>query len=119
MALDAKNYPGLLQKGNLDLSNRPNVKNPEAGGRSSVWSITIGEEQNGKEVTVLIPRIREDGKIMSVADAIKHYEKNGKHMGKFNTREEADRYSKDYSNSVGNKKTDSVLDILGKQKPKR
>jgi hypothetical protein len=105
-------YSGLVEKGNLDLSNRPQVDNPEAGGKSSVWSMSIGETQSGKEITTLIPRIREDGKIMSEKEAISHYQKTGKHMGKFNTIEDADRYSKAYSDHVGKQ---GLINILKKK----
>ena len=101
MPLDYKNYPGLIEKGNLDLSNRKQVPNPEAGGTSSVWSMSVGiQDKNGKEITVVIPRLKPDGTIMSEQDAFSYFKKTGQHMGKFQTVEEADRFSKDYSKSL-------------------
>lgn len=72
------------EKGNLDLSNRPQVKNAD-GSISTVKSMSINED--GKEV--LIPMVREDGKMMDEKEAISHYHKTGKHLGKFNSVEEA------------------------------
>lgn len=72
------------EKGNLDLSNRPQVKNAD-GSISTVKSMSINED--GKEV--LIPMVREDGKMMDAKEAISHYHKTGKHLGKFNSVEEA------------------------------
>ncbi|GAG20363.1 unnamed protein product, partial [marine sediment metagenome] len=102
-------YPGMIEAGNLDLSNRPQVANPEAGGTSSVWSMSIGVNEGGKEITILIPRIRENGEIMSEKDAISHYNKTGRHMGKFKNYESADKYSKEYSAYVGKKKMINML----------
>lgn len=78
---------GLLLPGNIDIVNRPKVWNPEAGGISTVWSMSVGND-NG---TVLIPRIREDGEVMSPQEAIDHYKQTGKHLGVFE-----DHYAADY-----------------------
>jgi hypothetical protein len=94
----------MIVGGNMDLSHRPQTYNPKEGGMSSVYSMTIGVEENGKEITVLIPRVMPDGKIVSPEKAIAHFKKTGKHMGKFRTRKEADRYSRDYSELLGKKK---------------
>lgn len=79
----AQNTPG-----NIDLKNRPQVKNPD-GSVSTVRSITITDD-NGK--AVLIPTVVGD-KVVSNKDAITHYNKTGEHLGKFDTEEEADTYA--------------------------
>ena len=87
---------GLIEKGNIDVSKQPSVKNPETGGESTVWSMSIGED--GKEI--LLSRVTPDGKIMSENEAIDYYHKTGKHLGIFKTIEDANNYSeqlhKDY-----------------------
>lgn len=82
--------------GNIDLYNRPHVQNAD-GTVSTVRSMSF--EQDGKEI--LVPTVSEDGRIMSDDEAIKQYQETGKHLGVFNTPEEANAYAdqlhKDYA----------------------
>jgi len=48
---------------------------------------------NDGKKEVLVPRIRDDGKVMSEDEAIQHYFKTGKHLGKFDTPEEATKFA--------------------------
>lgn len=79
-------------KGNIDLTNRPIFKNSN-GAISTVDSIGITED--GKEI--VIPTIIRDkngnAKRLTDDEAIKHYHETGEHLGKFNTRDEADEYA--------------------------
>jgi hypothetical protein len=80
-----KNY-GL---GNIDLNNRPIIQNSD-GSISTVRSISINED--GKEV--LIPTVRQGlNRIMTNQEAIDYYHKTGEYLGKFNSTQEADKYS--------------------------
>lgn len=78
---------GLLVPGNIDLNNRPRVKNPD-GSISTVRS--IGVNVDGKEV--LIPTVVGD-RVVSNADAVKEYKRTGQHLGIFDTPAHSDAYA--------------------------
>lgn len=80
--------PGLLVAGNVDLAHRPRVPNLD-GSVSTVQSMSVNID--GREV--LIPRVLPDGRMLSPADAIRHYEKTGQHLGIFDTPEHATAYA--------------------------
>ncbi len=79
--------PGLSVPGNIDLQHRPRVQNAD-GTTSTIRSISFGID--GKEV--LMPTVSEDGRIMSDDEALATYKRTGKHLGIFNTPEEATAY---------------------------
>lgn len=70
---------GPLVAGNIDLSARPRVKNPD-GSTSTVRSMSF--EQDGKEV--LVPTVV-NGRVVSDDEAIAHYKQTGQHLGIFAT----------------------------------
>lgn len=78
---------GQYGYGNIDLTNRPIVKNSD-GSISTVRSMSFNED--GKEI--LVPTVV-NGKVVSDDEAIQHYHKTGEYLGKFDTIEEADKYA--------------------------
>ncbi len=80
---------GLVQQGNIDLHNRPIVRNADSS-ISTVRSMSFNED--GKEV--LIPTVAADGsRILSDREAIDQYRKTGQFLGKFDTPEAATAYA--------------------------
>lgn len=71
-------FPGQVEMGNIDLTNRPHVKNAD-GSTSTIRS--LGVNIDGKEV--LIPTVSDDGRIMTDDEAVEQYKRTGRHLGKF------------------------------------
>ena len=96
-------YQGLVEQGNLDISNRPRYVNPD-GSISTVRSIGIGSDD--KEI--VIPTISPEGSSWSNEEAIDNYRRTGKHLGKFDSVENANSFSQslhdDQARQVANKR---------------
>lgn len=78
---------GLVEPGNLDLNSRV-VMNDGSGGYRTENSISIGTDRG----EVLIPTVV-NGKQLSEAQAIDHYQKTGENLGTFKTPQAADKYA--------------------------
>lgn len=94
-------YPrGLLEKGNIDIHNRPVVKNSD-GSISTVRSMSTNID--GREV--LIPTVSDYGRIMSDDEAIDNFMRTGKHLGMFDNPDDATAYAE----SLHNQQADEYL----------
>lgn len=81
------------EPGNIDLRNRPHVKNDD-GTISTVRSMSF-QDDDGREV--LIPTVVGD-RVVSDDEAIDHYRKSGEHLGKFSSPEAATAYAQQLHN---------------------
>jgi hypothetical protein len=79
---------GQLERGNIDLSARPVVRNAD-GSISTVRSMSTNID--GREV--LLPTISDDGRVLTSEQAISQFQKTGKHLGMFDTPENASAYA--------------------------
>ena len=81
-------YAGMRAEGNVDLTNRPQVRNAD-GSVSSVRSASFGMDEG----EILVPTVSEDGRILSDDEALDQYRKTGRHLGIFDTPEHATSYA--------------------------
>jgi hypothetical protein len=87
------NARGLLVQGNIDLSRRPVVKNPD-GTISTVRSMSFNED--GREI--LVPTVSPDGQLLDENQAIDLYHRTGQHLGMFDNPNDADIYAQTLHN---------------------
>lgn len=92
---------GLLEPGNIDLSNRPHVRNAD-GTVSTVRSISANF--NGREV--LIPTVV-GNRVVSNQEAIDAYKRTGQHLGIFDTPDHADTFAQTLHESEAAKLSDA------------
>lgn len=79
---------GVVEPGNIDIYNRPKVRNPD-GSISTVFS--HGYNFGGQET--LIPWVSPDGRMLNEQQAIDLYRRTGQHLGKFTTPQALEEYA--------------------------
>jgi hypothetical protein len=80
---------GTLAPGNINLNNRPRVKNPD-GTISTVRSMSY---RNSKGEEVLIPTVSDEGTIMTPEEAMRYWGVRNMFLGKFASPAQADAYA--------------------------
>ena len=88
-----RNGLGRYGLGNIDLYNRPQVKLP-GGEIATVKSMSFNDGLG----EILVPRVSDDGRILTEREAIDNYYNTGKYLGKFNTVDEANKYAEQLHN---------------------
>lgn len=109
---------GVIEEGNIDLSNRPRVQNPD-GSISTVRSMSFNSD--GKEI--LVPTVSPEGKNMTPDEAIAEYRKTGKHLGIFKDEKSANAYAealhKQQAAAIGEEGfLDKITGFFGNKKEK-
>lgn len=91
-----------FEKGNIDLSNRPRVKNAD-GSTSTVRSMSFGDDQGNE---ILVPTVV-NGKVVSDKEAIDNYRQTGQHLGKFKSVDAANKFAQTLHESEAKKLEDN------------
>ena len=78
---------GQLERGNIDMTKRPAVRNPD-GSVSSVRSISVREDDR----EVLIPTVV-GNRVVTNREAVDEYRRTGKHLGKFSDVDSANKHA--------------------------
>jgi hypothetical protein len=85
---------GVIEKGNIDLYKQPVVNNPK-GGKSTVYS----RSYNLDGAETLLPSVTPDGRFLATDDdVLNEYKKTGRHLGKFNSVDAANKYAEQLHN---------------------
>lgn len=81
--------PAPKRFGNIDLRAQPEVPNPD-GTTSTVDSFSV----NFDGLEYLLPTVTPDGRHLAPREAIKEFQRTGRHLGVFNSPDEATAYAK-------------------------
>lgn len=96
--IQPKKVKGQIEPGNIDLTDRPHVKNKD-GSISTVRSITV--EADGKHF--VIPTVAETGVILTDEEAIELWQATHQHLGVFTNRKDADAFAQNLHESEAKK----------------
>jgi hypothetical protein len=107
---------GMLEQGNLDLLNRPVIKNADKT-ISTVRSMTVAFD----DLAILLPTVRKGlDRIMTDQEAIDWFMKTGEHLGKFSSELAANKYAEALHKQqeglyTGNEKLDYLKNNYGEK----
>ncbi len=106
-------WQGLKENGNIDLDNRPHVVNPD-GSVSTVLSTSFGTDKG----EVLVPKIKFGlNRPMTDPEALAEYKRTGKHLGIFDTPDNADKYAEalheQQASKIKGPMDDKIIDVPG------
>lgn len=104
---------GMVEPGNIDIHNRPVVKNAD-GSISTVRSMSTNID--GREV--LIPTVSDDGRIMSDDEAIDNFMRTGRHLGMFSSPEAATAYAEGLHNQQADEYLPKQSQTTHQQQPR-
>jgi hypothetical protein len=83
-------YPLPVTKGNINLNNwKVKYKNPD-GSISTIFSMSFSDDSG---LEILVPTFSSTGKKLTEDESINQYYATGKHLGKFKTADEANRFA--------------------------
>jgi hypothetical protein len=91
-----QDWPGMLTPGNVDINARPVVRLPDgsiATVRSRSFNFGNGE--------TLLPTVSDDGRLLSDDEAVALFKQSGRHLGVFDTPDNADVYGRSLSDRQG------------------
>lgn len=80
---------GVQEVGNIDLNARPVVRNSDG----SISTVLSSSYRNNAGQEVLIPRVSDEGKIMTLREAQEYWGMKRQHLGKFASPSQADAYA--------------------------
>ena len=90
------NAPGMLEMGNINLTDRPGFPTPDNGYSNAITG-TFGID-GGR--TVLLPTVV-NGILHNANEAFEHFKNTGEHMGIFDSRKAADAFDKALHEQMG------------------
>lgn len=100
MALQTKTKTpsGLIQPGNIDLSDRPQIKRPDG---STIQVPTMSVDVDGKHY--ILPKEAENGQTLTDTEALDLFRASGQHLGVFKSKKDADKFAQNLHKSAEDK----------------
>lgn len=87
--------PGLVVPGNINLWQRPVVRNPNGSYstvRSTSWNVPVRLKGGIRNLEVLMPETTPSGNVSARA-ALANFQKSGQHLGMFDNASHANSYA--------------------------
>ena len=87
--------PGLVVRGNIDLTARPIVRNSDGSistVKSTSWNVPVKVKGGIRNLEVLMPEVIGNS-VVSARSALKHFQSTGQHLGMFDSVAHANSYA--------------------------